>query len=80
MKVVNWQIISRDNTDIIAVLKDEQRYLSTVELIYAVDKNKYETALYDGKKFIVLNRYATKDKALAGHKKLSKKYGFTDEF
>jgi len=80
MRFTNWKVVSLDNSDVIAVLKDKQRFLSTVDMGFTIGKNRYETALYDGEEFIVLNRYATRDEAFSEHKRLSKKYKFTDNF
>ncbi len=75
-----WQIISRDTSNIIEVLKDNERFLSTVDLAVYIGDNKFETALYEDGEFTILGRYPTKDEAIAEHQRLSKKYNFTDEF
>ena len=74
-----WQMISRDTSDIFGIIRGDQTWLSTVEMVYlgAFDEDsyfKYESCLFTKKDSEVLRRYKTRAEATTGHIELAKKY------
>ena len=78
MRDDQWQLISRDTTDIFGIIRGDATWLSTVALPnFSSDpaaKVEYESCLFTKNDSEVIRRYKTKEEAMVGHIELSKKY------
>lgn len=69
-----WQLISRNTDDLFGIIRGDQTWLSTVQLLTWTEETVYESCLFSSGNSEVVRRYYSKEAAIAGHNQLAKKF------